>query len=62
MNIVKSDDIWTFQPLVDLYFRIECSFGVLVFIDLSFVDHFDSHFFFAFLINALKNLSESTWT
>ena len=60
MNIIKFDDVWTFQFLVDLYFRIESVLGVLVFKNFVFVHHFDCNLGLCFFFNAKIDLRESS--
>ena len=43
VDIVKLDDIGTLELLVDLYFAVECVFGILILHKSALVDHFDSN-------------------
>jgi hypothetical protein len=60
VNIIKPDNVWTFELLIDLNFRIEGSFSILILHDFSFVDDFNSYLFFGFFINSFKNFGKCT--
>ena len=60
MDIIELNNIATFEFFVDLDFRVEGSFCVLILIDFGLIYDFDCHLFLCFLVNTLENFWKST--
>lgn len=56
MHIHESNDVGAFEFLHDLYFRVECVFGILILFNFMLGDDFDCHFFESLLDKAYVDL------